>query len=236
MTMSTPGALHRPGRSGPVTDLLAAASGRADLEDPVLPGTGGPAGNAQLTAWLGLVLLVLFLAELLTLLDLRGLVHWHIALGLLLIPPALAKTATTGWRMVRYYTHAAAYAHTMPPLLLRLLGPLVVLSTLGLLGTGTALALVGPDTGDRTLLRLLGQPVTPLSLHQAAFIAWAAATGVHVLARVLPALHLAASGTGSGPGALPGRRLRLGVLLGTAAAAATIAMIVLDATASWPTG
>lgn len=88
----------------PVTDVVQAAAGRTHRADAVLPGTGGPAGNAQLTAWLGLVLLALFLAQLVTLLDVRGLISWHLAIGLLLVPPALVKMATTGWRMARYYT------------------------------------------------------------------------------------------------------------------------------------
>ena len=67
-------------------------------------GRGVPPGNARLTAWTGLVLLVLFLAELVTLLDVSGLISWHLALGVALGPPALLKTTTTGWRVVRYYT------------------------------------------------------------------------------------------------------------------------------------
>src|SRR5690242_3798644 len=71
---------------------LAAAIGRTHRDDPVRPGTGGPAGNARLTAWTGVVLLALFVAELVTLLDVRGLIGWHVAVGVLLVPPALVKT------------------------------------------------------------------------------------------------------------------------------------------------
>ena len=42
-----------------VTDVLATALGQQHRDDPVRPRTGGPAGNAQFTAWLGLLLLVL---------------------------------------------------------------------------------------------------------------------------------------------------------------------------------
>ena len=79
-------------------ELLAEAAGKGNRSDPVLPTTGGPAGNARLTAWTGLLLLVLFLAEVVTLLDVRGLLSWHVVLGTLLVPPALLKTASTGWR------------------------------------------------------------------------------------------------------------------------------------------
>ena len=83
--------------------LVAEATGRADRPDPRKPRTGGPAGNARLTAWTGLVLLVLLAVEGVTLIDVRGLITWHVVVGALLVPPALLKTATTGWRMVRYY-------------------------------------------------------------------------------------------------------------------------------------
>lgn len=153
-----------------------------------MAGSGGPGGNARLTAWTGLVLLVLFLAELVTLLDVHGLISWHLALGVLLVPPSLLKTASTGWRIVRYYTGSAPYRSAgPPPLLLRLLGPLVVLTTLALLGTGLALVLVGATRSREPLVTVLGFGIGVLTLHQAAFIAWAVATGLHVLGRALPA-------------------------------------------------
>ena len=39
--------------TGPIGDVVAEATGREARHDPVLPGTGGPAGNAVLTAWTG---------------------------------------------------------------------------------------------------------------------------------------------------------------------------------------
>src|SRR3954471_19347950 len=98
-----------------VDDTLRHATGQVHRHDPVLPGTGGPAGNARLTAWTGLVLLVLFAAELVTLLDVRGLISWHVALGVLLIPPALLKTASVGWRILRYYTGSPPPRRARPP-------------------------------------------------------------------------------------------------------------------------
>lgn len=87
-----------------VTDAVAEAVGQTRRADPVLPGTGGPAGNALLTAWTALVLLVASVAELLTLVNVNGLLSWHVAIGALLVPPALMKTTSTGWRTARYYT------------------------------------------------------------------------------------------------------------------------------------
>jgi len=117
-------------------DAIGQATGRAHRDDEVLPGSGGPAGNARLTAWTGLLLLLLFGAELITLLDVRGLLSWHIAVGVLLVPPALVKTASTSWRIIRYYTGNAPYRRAgPPPLALRVLGPLVVGATLAVLAS-----------------------------------------------------------------------------------------------------
>ena len=102
-------------RNRHVSETVSVALGREHRHDPVLARTGGPAGNAVLTAWTGLVLLVLGVAELLTLINIRGLISWHVAVGALLIPPALAKTASTGWRIVRYYRASPAYAEAGPP-------------------------------------------------------------------------------------------------------------------------
>src|SRR4051812_49572720 len=96
-------------------ETLAEATGRPPRPDDVTAPTGGPAGNARLTAWTGLILLVLFGAELVTLLDVRGLITWHAVIGVVLVPPALLKTATTGWRIVRYYTGNRGYRTAGPP-------------------------------------------------------------------------------------------------------------------------
>jgi len=70
-----------------VSDAFYSAIGRLHRDDPIEPRTGGPAGNARLTVWTGLLLLVLSLAELVTLFNVGGLISWHIVLGTLLIPP-----------------------------------------------------------------------------------------------------------------------------------------------------
>ncbi|MGB8650343.1 MAG: hypothetical protein WCD35_06740 [Mycobacteriales bacterium] len=212
-------------------EVLGHATGRTTRHDPTLPRTGGPAGNAQLTARMGLLLLGLFLAELLTLVSVRQLVSWHIAIGVLLIPPALAKTASTGWRMVRYYAGSDHYRQAgPPPLPLRLLGPLVVLSTLAVLATGTTLAVIGQDATFRPLVTVAGHSVTWLTVHQASFAVWATATGLHVLARLIPSLHLTRS---SREAAQPGSFLRAVALVTTVAVAAVLAWGVLGLSGSW---
>jgi hypothetical protein len=215
-------------------ETVAAASGRELRDDPVLAGTGGPAGNARLTAWTGLILLVMFLAELVTLLDVHGLISWHIALGALLVPPALLKTGTTGWRIVRYYAGDRSYvAAGPPPTLLRILGPLVIASTLAVLASGVVLVLIGPGSSRTELVSLLGHRVDAITLHQASFLVWAVATGLHVLARLLPALQAVAPDRGAGSARVPGGWVRLGALVVVGLLAAVTAVVLVRGSSAW---
>jgi hypothetical protein len=215
-----------------VTDTLAEASGREARENPVIPGTGGPAGNALLTAWTGLLLLGLSLAELLTLFDVRGLISWHVALGALLVPPAVMKTATTGWRMARYYFGSPPYRRVgPPPLLLRMLGPFVVVSTLGLLATGVLLVLLGQDRSRQSLATLLGFRVDGVTLHQGFFAVWVVAVGLHLLGRIVPALR--ATVMPGSPTVVPGRWTRLLWFVAMVASAAALAVMLVHADGSW---
>ena len=87
----------------------------------------------------------------------------HIFIGMLLIPPVLLKLASTGYRFARYYTGSPPYVRKGPPLLLlRVLAPGVVLTTLALFGTGVALLFAGPPSN------------TLIFAHKLSFIAWVA--------------------------------------------------------------
>ena len=61
-----------------------------------------PAGNERLTAMTGAVLLVLFVAECLTLLNIGNLLTLHVFLGMLLLGPVGLKIGSTLWRFARY--------------------------------------------------------------------------------------------------------------------------------------
>jgi hypothetical protein len=101
----------------------------------------------------------------------RQLLSPHVFIGVVLIPPVLLKVAGTTWRFARYYHGAPAYRRKgAPPLVLRLLGPVVVILTLMLLASGVALLLVG-----RSWLPLL------LKVHKASFLLWFGAMTIHVL-------------------------------------------------------
>jgi hypothetical protein len=132
---------------------------------------GGTAGNEQLTATVGVVLIVLLAVLGVTIVRIGQLLDLHLFLGLVLIGPVAAKLASTGYRFARYYTHEPAYRRKGPPLpALRLLAPFVVGTTLVVFVTGVLLLLDGPS--DRSLLVLV---------HKVSFFVWLAATGLHVL-------------------------------------------------------
>jgi hypothetical protein len=132
---------------------------------------GGTDGNEQLTTITGTILLVLLAAVGVTILRIGQLLWLHLFIGLLLIGPVVLKLASTSYRFVRYYTGDAVYRRKGPPeIALRLIGPLVVLTTLVVFVTGVVLLFVGP--ADRGQLVLI---------HKVSFIAWLAFTAVHVL-------------------------------------------------------
>jgi hypothetical protein len=174
--------------------------------------TAGPERNARLTALTGAALLVLLAVEGVTLLSLRTLLSWHIFVGVLVVPVVALKLGSTGYRFFRYYTRRPDYVQAGPPtLLLRLLGPVVVLTTVALLATGIALIVVGPGRG------------IVLNLHKASFIVWLAALGAHVLGH-LARLQDALRGDLRSRDPLGGSRWRL-LLVATAVAIGAIAAV-----------
>jgi hypothetical protein len=132
---------------------------------------GGTEGNEQLTAITGLILIVLFVVIAVTILRIRQLISVHLFVGLLLLGPVALKLASTGYRFIRYYTRDAVYRSKGPPeLALRLMAPIVVLSTVAVFVSGIVLLFVGPANRGTTLL-----------IHKVSFIVWAVFIGVHIL-------------------------------------------------------
>jgi len=204
-----------------VDDVVGEAIGRGRRRDPVIGRTGGPAGNARLTSWIGLLLLVVIVAELLTLLDVTDLMAWHVGVGIVLVALALLKSASTGWRILRYYTgHRGYVAAGPPPLVLRVLGPLVIFTTSGVLGSGIALIAIGQQQSERSMFALLGLRISPITVHQAFFILFAVFAGMHLLARLVSAVFLV---SGRGPHAQAMTPVPGGLGRGTAVAAAIMA-------------
>jgi hypothetical protein len=152
---------------------------------------GGTDGNERLTVLTGLVLIVLLAVLGVTILRIGQLLWIHLFVGLLLIGPVALKLASTGYRFMRYYAREPRYRRKGPPApALRLLAPLVVLSTLVVFASGVALLLLGPSSRSALLL-----------VHKASFFLWLAVTAIHVLGH-LPEIQRALTGGGQVRGAI----------------------------------
>jgi hypothetical protein len=181
----------------------------------------GVQGNEQLTALAGTVLLAGFGLEGLTLLALGRLLTLHMFLGVLLIGPVLLKIGSTGYRFVRYYTGSEGYVRKGPPAPIpRVLGPVVVLTSLAVLGTGVALALAGREIGPW------------LFLHKASFVLWFGAMTLHVLTYAwrVPRILLSSHGAAARPARGGTRLLLVGVSLG---GGLVLALLVMRLAAGW---
>ena len=194
----------------------------------------------------GAVLLILLAVEGFTILRIGRLLTLHFFLGMLLLGPVTLKAGSVIYRFARYYTGSEPYRRKGPPApLLRLLGPVIILLTAAVFGSGVMLAVAGPGRGPWLLL------------HRASFILWFGAMTIHVLAYVprLPRL-LGAEARGV---ALPvggadrhapagrharramevlgGRGARLALLIASLIAGLVIALLTVHLEGHWrPTG
>ncbi len=138
--------------------------------------------NARITGTFGAVIFVLLFLEGVTVLRVRALISTHVFVGMLLVPLVVVKLASTGYRFVRYYRGHPGYVDKgPPPLLLRLLGPVVVATTIALLATG-----IGAILADRRTTWFV-------RAHKVSFVLWFGAMTIHVLGHALetPALATA---------------------------------------------
>ncbi|HEY1355525.1 MAG TPA: hypothetical protein VGF09_04345 [Solirubrobacterales bacterium] len=193
-------------------------------EEQTRAALGGVAGNARLTAAVAVALLVLLAAEGVTIPFIGSLLGPHIFIGMLLIPPVLAKLASTGYRFARYYQGSAEYVlKGPPPIGLRLLAPGVVLTTLALFGTGVALLVAGPPSQ------------TLIFAHKVSFIAWVGLMAIHVLGHLLelPSLALPDWRRGTPMTRVAGSGLRLIAFGTTLLAGVLLAFLALPAAGSW---
>jgi len=134
----------------------------------------GVAGNARLTGTTAAILLVLLAAEGFTILQIRPLLKEHIFIGMLLVPPVALKIGTTFYRFARYYLNDPSYRKKgPPPVVLRMLGPALVVVTVVLFATGIALLYV-----RGSMLQTL------LFLHKASFVLWFGVMAIHVLGHI----------------------------------------------------
>ncbi len=145
---------------------------------------GGTDGNERLTTVTGALLLGLLAVLGITIVRVHPLLEEHMFLGMLLIGPVLLKMGSTGYRFVRYYTAEPRYRRKGPPeAALRVLAPLVVLSTVVVFGSGVVLLLAGPSSRP-----------TWFPIHKVSFFVWLSATALHVLGHLADLRRVLAPG------------------------------------------
>jgi hypothetical protein len=217
-------------------------AGRPGRELISAAGASGAEGNERLTALTGAALLIGLLIECYTIVRIGHLLTLHVFLGMLLLGPVTLKAASVLYRFARYYAGSAPYRRKGPPApLLRVIGPVIMVLTACVFGSGVMLAVSGPGSGRW------------LDVHRLSFIAWAFFMIVHVLAyaRRLPRLlaaeargvALADGATGGPAGAgqparravetLAGRGTRLALLSAALLAGLVIALLTVHLAGRW---
>ena len=96
------------------------------------------------------------------------------------VPRAHGNTASQGF--ARYYAEARPYVRRGPPHpLLRLVGPLLIVTTVAPLGSGIWLLPVGPEKAGLLL-----------TVHEGGFVVWFGLTAMHVVGHLRESVVLAA--------------------------------------------
>jgi uncharacterized membrane protein YwaF len=183
-------------------------------------------GNEQLTTVTGAILIVLLAVIGVTIPQLRQFVSVHLFVGMLLIGPVLLKVASTGYRFVRYYTGDVEYRRKGPPeLVLRVIGPIVVLSTAAVFATGVVLLILGPSHRNPWV-----------ELHKLTFIVWVVFMSLHVLLHlpaVARAVGIGRAGRAQLSGAAPGAAGRWIAIAGALVAGLVLAIVLIPDFAEW---
>jgi hypothetical protein len=191
------------------------------------PGLDGAESSERLTAMTGAVLLVGLAIECYTILRIGRLLTLHVFLGMLLLGPVVLKAGSVLYRFVRYYTGSEPYRRKGPPALLpRVIGPIIMLLTACVFGSGIMLAVTGPGYGP---------PGGWLEVHRISFIAWAFFIVIHVLTYVPRVPRLLAAEAHGGPllGFLGGRGTRLGLMVASLLAGLVIALLTVHLAGKW---
>jgi hypothetical protein len=202
--------------------------------------SGGAEGNERLTAMTGALLVILLAVEGYTILRIGRLLTLHVFLGMLLIGPVTLKAGSVLYRFARYYAGSEPYRRKGPPApLLRVIGPINMLLTACVLGSGIMLAVSGPGYYG-------GGASGWLELHRLSFLAWLFFMAIHVLAYVsrLPRLLAAEVRGVSGQAdasrptrrameVLGGRGTRVALLVASLLAGLVIALLTVHLAGKW---
>jgi hypothetical protein len=219
MDPRTATASRREGGFKPEIERLRALFWSEDAGD-LAPGV---AGNEILTSATAVLLTALLIAEGVTVIHMNGLGTVHMFIGMVLIPPVLLKVGSTGYRFVRYYLRSHAYREKGPPLLpMRVMAPMLVVTTIAVLATGALLLAAGQKDG------------TLLEIHKVSFIVWLALFGVHLLAYLPRAVRsLGADWVGARREAVPGAGVRAMLVVASLGGGVALALSLLSSMSSW---
>jgi hypothetical protein len=187
---------------------------------------GGTDGNEQLTTVTGAILIVLLAVIGFTIPLLRQFISVHLFVGMLLFGPVLLKMASTGYRFLRYYTGNVEYRRKGPPETpLRVIGPIVLLSTVAVFATGVVLLILGPSHRNPWV-----------ELHKLTFIIWVVFMSLHVLLHlpaVARALGIGREGREQLAGAAPGAAGRWIAIAGALVAGLVLAIVLIPDFSAW---
>ena len=187
---------------------------------------GGPDGNEILTKATAAMLVALLVAEGVTVIHMSGLRSPHMLIGLALVPPVALKLGSTGYRFARYYTRSRAYREKGPPQFgLRVLAPVLVLTTIGVLATGIWLLALGHRND------------TVIELHKVLFIVWVLVFGLHFLFYIPRVVRsLGADWSAARRIAVPGAGLRATLLAAALGGGVALAIVLASAISGWHGG
>ena len=208
----------------PGDDSLVRPAGQTQTSGENAPYRSAVVGNERMTALAGAVLLVLILVELVSAAILRTLLSVHVFVGVLLAGPLAVKLGSIGNRFLRYYTGSPAFVRRGPPrLALRVLAPLLIATTLVVMGSGIGLVVTGPRSA-----------VPLLPLHGISVLVWLPLIAIHVFAYIWRVPRLVANDwSKQAAEQAPGRGLRLGVNLGALMLGAIAAVLLLPSATPW---
>ena len=208
----------------PGDDSPVRTSGQTRTDGRNVDDRSAVVGNERMTTLAGAVLLMLIVVELVTVPTLRALLSVHVLVGVLLTGPLAVKIGSTGYRFLRYYTGSPAYVRKGPPrLALRVLAPLLLATTLVVIGSGIGLVVTSPTQAGP--LRIV---------HVLSALTWLPMIAIHVFAYIRRVPRSLADDWSKHPAEqAPGRGLRLGVNLGVLLGGAIAAILVLPVAAPW---
>ena len=174
-----------------------------------------------------MILIVLLAVLGVTIVFIGRLISVHLFVGLLLLGPVALKMASTGYRFARYYTRAPSYRRKGPPALpLRMIAPVVVVTTMLVFASGIVLLFDGPIADGPWR-----------EIHKLSFIVWLAFTALHVVGH-LPglsgSLRAARPRPDLGGGSL-GAAGRWIAITGALVGGAVLAIVLISYFAPWTT-